>query len=77
MVLPRNINTEEHTYVIVNPNKNHNVKYCARCREDRPTSEFYRNKNKYDGYSSYCKEHSRAATKDSQQKAKERKNDNS
>ena len=32
------------------------MKICANCAEDKPVSEYYRNKRASDGYQAYCKE---------------------
>jgi hypothetical protein len=36
-----------------------NSKYCRDCGEERPISEFTRNRNSRDGYAFYCREHAR------------------
>ena len=36
------------------------TKYCPKCADARPVAEFYTNKSRPDGLSSYCKTHSKA-----------------
>lgn len=33
------------------------MKYCPDCKKERPVSEFYHNKARGDGLTSYCRKH--------------------
>ena len=48
------------------------TKICSKCKEGKPLSEFYTNKNYSTGYATYCKKCSRIAAKEWREKNKER-----
>lgn len=44
------------------------MKSCGKCKEFKPFKDFYKNKNRYDGVSSYCKDCSRPYTREAQKR---------
>lgn len=67
MTGPRWVDLEAHT-VHLSPKRDENYKYCPRCDDDLPITEFHKNSSKADGLSSYCKEHAKKATNESRKR---------
>lgn len=59
---------------------NQKLKYCPKCGETKPFSDFYKNKARTDGLTAYCKpcmlEYGRRRKKSAQQKTNENKDNN-
>lgn len=51
------------------------TKYCGHCHTEKPVSEFYTNKTKPDGFSSYCKECTKELQRGYSKKAHDKKHD--